>query len=63
MGQPIRVSQALSIVMTVVAACMLFYNLKFRKHVPEDLFVNQVAARAAESAEAAEAEEETPDNT
>lgn len=63
MGQPIRVSQALSIVMTVVAACMLFYNLKLRKHVPEDLFVNQVAARAAESAEAAEAEEETPDNT
>ena len=60
MGQPIRVSQALSIVMTVVAACMLFYNLKLRKHVPEDLFVNQVAARAAESAEAAE---ETPDNT
>ena len=49
MGQPIRVSQALSIVMVVVSVIMLVYNIKFRCHTPELLLVNQVAA--AEEAE------------
>ena len=49
MGQPIRVSQALSVVMVVVSAAMLVYNIKFRSHEPEDLLVNRVAAAAAEA--------------
>ena len=58
MGQPIRVSQALSMVMVVVAAVMLFYNIKIKKRTADGLLVNQVAA-AAEAAETAEAA--TPD--
>ncbi len=34
-GQPIRVSQILSVVMVVVAAFMLFYNIKIKKRSPE----------------------------
>ena len=55
-GQRIRVSQALSIVMVVVAAAMLFYNIKIKKRSPEGLWVNQVAAEKARAA-AAEAED------
>ena len=63
MGQPIRVSQALSVVMMVVAVCVLLYNLKIRKCSAETLFVNQLApAKAAEAAEV-EAEPETVENT
>lgn len=47
MGQPIRVSQALSMVLAVISACMLFYNIKLKKHDPMELLVNQVAARQA----------------
>ena len=47
MGQPIRVSQALSVVMVVVAAVMLFYNVKIKKRTSDGLLVNQVAAAAA----------------
>ena len=55
MGQPIRVSQALSMVMVVVAAVMLFYNIKIKKHTADGLLVNQVAAAAAaETAETVE---------
>ena len=55
MGQPIRVSQALSMVMVVVAAVMLFYNIKIKKRTADGLLVNQVAAAAAaETAETAE---------
>ena len=54
MGQPIRVSQALSMVMVVVAAVMLFYNIKIKKRTADGLLVNQVAAVAAETAEAEE---------
>ena len=46
-GQPIRVSQALSLVMVLVSAFMLLYNLKLRPHKPEELYVNQKAAREA----------------
>lgn len=55
MGQPIRVSQALSVVMVVVAAAMLFYNLRIKKHGPGDLLVNQVRAKLAVEAADAEA--------
>ena len=56
MGEPIRVSQALSLVVAVVAAFMLFYNLKIKKRTADGLLVNQIAAaRAAERA----AEEES----
>ena len=58
MGQPIRVSQALSMVMVVVAAVMLFYNIKIKKRTADGLLVNQVAAAAA--AETAEAVEDIP---
>ena len=54
MGEPIRVSQALSLLLAVAAAVMLFYNIKIKKHSPDELLVNQVAAKAA--AAAAEAE-------
>ena len=52
-GQPIRVSQALSLVMVLVSAFMLLYNLKLHPHKPEELYVNIVAARNAAAAEAA----------
>lgn len=49
-GQPIRVSQALSAVMAVTAALALFYEIKIKKHSPEDLLVNRVAAAELEGA-------------
>ena len=56
MGEPIRVSQALSLVVAVVAAFMLFYNLKIKKRTADGLLVNQIAAaRAAERAAEEEA--------
>lgn len=56
-GQPIRVSQALSLVMAAVAAVMLFYHIRVKKCSAEDLLVNQLARQRA--AEAAGAPEET----
>jgi len=53
MGSPIRVSQALSIVLVVVSACMLVVNLCFRRHDPAELLVTQVAAREAAALEEA----------
>lgn len=53
-GQPIRVSQALSLVMVVVSLCLLVYNIKIHPHSPDELYVNQVAAKEA----AQEAQEE-----
>ena len=52
-GQRIRVSQALSVVMVVVAAFMLFYNIKIKKRTAESLWVNQVEAEKARAAAAA----------
>ena len=46
-GQPIRVSQALSIVLVVGAAAVLFHNIKIRKRDGSDLLVRQVAEHAA----------------
>lgn len=61
-GERIRVSQALSFAMILVAAFMLLYNIKIKPHAPEELYVNQLAAKkAAEetaSEPAAEPEEE-----
>ena len=51
-GAPIRVSQALSLVMVLVSAFMLLYNIRLHPHKPEELYVNIAAAKkAAESAE------------
>ena len=58
MGQPIRVSQVLSMVMVVVAAFMLFYNIKIKKRTADGLLVKQVAAAAA--AETAETAADAP---
>ena len=54
-GQPIRVSQALSLVMVFVSLFMLYYNIKLHPHKPEELYVNIVAARNAAAAEVAAA--------
>ena len=54
--QPIRVSQALSLVMVLVSAFMLFYNIKLRPHKREELYVNIVAARKAAAAADSEAD-------
>ena len=51
-GQPIRVSQALSLVMVLVSAFMLLYHLKLHPHKPEELYVNQAQPTETESAEA-----------
>ncbi len=54
MGEPIRVSQALSIVMVIVAAVVLFYELRIKKRTADDgLLVRQVAAQASLAAEGA----------
>lgn len=47
MGEPIRVSQALSMVLVVFAATMLVYNIRVKKHSPVSLWVNRVAAEEA----------------
>ena len=61
MGQPIRVSQALSRVMVVVAAVMLFYNIKIKKRTADGLLVNQLAtAEAEKAAVCANSEEAAP---
>ena len=62
-GQPIRVSQALSLVLVIGAAGVLFYNIRVKPHRPEELLLNQTVsltagpepAQAEESAGAAEA--------
>ena len=55
-GEPIRVSQALSLVMVLVAAFMLFYNIRLHPHKPEELYVNMAAAGKA----AADTKDKTP---
>lgn len=53
-GEPIRVSQALSLVMVLVSAFMLFYNIKLHPHKQEELYVHIAAARAADASKAKE---------
>ena len=59
-GEPVRVSQALSLVLALLGAGMLVYNIAIKKRTADGLFVHQVAAAAesAEMAAAAEADEE-----
>lgn len=57
-GEPIRVSQALSVVMAAVAAFMLFYFIRVKKRTADGLLVNQLAA--AKAAKEAENPEEAP---
>lgn len=45
-GQPIRVSQALSLVLAMVGAWMLFWNIHVKERSSEDLLVNQLARQA-----------------
>ena len=60
-GEPIRVSQALSLVLAVTGAVMLVYNVRIRPHDRSELLVSQVAAREAAAAEtAAQPGEEPP---
>ena len=40
-GQPIRVSQALSLAMVLVSAFLLLYHIKLHPHTPEELYVNR----------------------
>ncbi len=54
---PLRVSQVLAAV-SCFAAVIVLALMVFRKHRPEKLFVNQVAAKAAAEAEAVPAAEE-----
>lgn len=56
-GNYIRVSQAISFIMVLVATFMLFYHIRLHPHAPEELWVNQVAAKKA----AEESAEETPE--
>ena len=53
-GEPIRVSQALSVVMVVVSLVVLFYELKIKKRDGSDLLVRQVAAAAQAQSDAAD---------
>ena len=57
-GDPIRVSQALSFVMIFVGGFMLLYNIRLHPHSPDELYVNQLAAKKA--AEELSAEPEGP---
>lgn len=47
MGEPIRVSQALSMVLVLVAVGMMFYHIKIKKRTSETLWVNRMAAEEA----------------
>jgi len=55
MGEPVRVSQALSLLMVVAAVCVLIWNVGVRKRTAEGLLVNQLAAEAEAERIAAEA--------
>lgn len=58
MGEPIRVSQALSLILAAVGAVGLFWMIRVKKCTSEGLYVNQLETEAAE--ESAEADE-TPE--
>lgn len=61
MGEPIRVSQALSMLLVVVAAVLLAYNIGVKKRTSESLWVNRVADEAARVEAAAEEEKAAVD--
>ena len=60
LGEPIRVSQALSLVMAAVAAWMLFYNLHIKKRTADGLWVNVLARQRAAEAASPEAAPSAP---
>ena len=64
-GERIRVSQALSFVMIFVGGFMLLYNIRLHPHSPDELYVNQLAAKKAAEETSAEVEEtaEKPEET
>lgn len=62
-GQPIRVSQALSLVMIVVSLGLLIYHIKIHPHSPDELYVNQVAAQQAAAAPESAVEETIPETS
>ena len=56
MGNPIRVSQALSAVLVIGAVLVMFYQIKIKKATPENLWVNHAVAKTAdEDAESSDA--------
>ena len=57
MGNPIRVSQALSAVLVIGAVLVMFYQIKIKKAKPGNLWVNRVAENA-ESEDAASSEDQ-----
>ena len=48
MGNPIRVSQALSAVLVIGAVLVMFYQIKIKKATPEALWVNRAAANTVD---------------
>ena len=55
MGNPIRVSQALSAVLVIGAVLVMLYQIKIKKATPETLWVNRTAANmAGEDAESSD---------
>ncbi|MBO4854012.1 MAG: prolipoprotein diacylglyceryl transferase [Oscillospiraceae bacterium] len=56
-GQPVRVSQALSLVLILIALGMLVYNIAIRHRTKEELYVNVAASRAAADENEEEAEQ------
>ncbi len=58
-GQPIRVSQALSLVMILLSAFILFYHIKLRPHPPGTRYVDRVNAPESEE----NAEEKTEEKS
>ena len=56
MGNPIRVSQALSAVLVIGAVLVMFYQIKIKKAKPENLWVNRVEENV-ESEDAASSED------
>jgi hypothetical protein len=59
MGTNLRISQLVAGLCVVFAVVFLFYNKVFKEHDPADLYVNQVAARAAAVEDNASQTEET----
>ena len=49
LGQPIRVSQMLSLVLVIAAVAVMFYHIQIKKATAETLWVNRVAAEPMES--------------
>jgi phosphatidylglycerol:prolipoprotein diacylglycerol transferase len=67
-GTPIRTSQMLAALSFLVAVALLIWNLKFKKHTPDQLFVNRVVlpekkSRKKKGAQAEASQEAKPDAT